>query len=123
MDDDTSLPLFDCKAALSRLNGDKKLLHKLALLFLANYTDTCPRLQQLITEQHYEEAQRLAHNLKGAAIMLNIDELPAVAGAVEQAICERSFHKINLFIKVLETVLISVIYSLEILTLNAAESD
>lgn len=99
------LPPFNLAAALRRTKGNSQLLHKLMLMFHADFNNASEKLQQLIVDGDYEEAQRLAHKLKGAALLLEIEELPNIAEATEQAIESRNAGKINLYLKTLDAVL------------------
>jgi PAS domain S-box-containing protein len=100
-----SLPPFDIAATLQRMNGNSPLLHKLILMFYHDYLHTSAEFTQLIGAGNYEAAERLAHTLKSTAMLLGIEELPALAATIERAIQNREQAKIKLLLKVLEQVL------------------
>ncbi len=109
------LPPFDIPAALSRINGNGTLLRKLLLIFGETYPSAAQELRQLLGGKELQEAQRLAHSLKGTAGTLEARELSAAAAAVEQAIKDgRPHDEIDPLIVTLEAALIP--------ALNAAES-
>jgi two-component system sensor histidine kinase/response regulator len=88
--DDLSMPAvlapFDIQAALRRTNGKPRLLRKMMLSFCNQYTHAAADLRQLIHEGKREEAERLAHSLKGVARTLEAAELGDAASAVENAL-------------------------------------
>jgi two-component system sensor histidine kinase/response regulator len=88
--DDLSIPAvlapFDIQAALRRTNGKPKLLRKMMLSFCNQYAHAATDLRQLIHEGKREEAERLAHSLKGIARTLEATGLGEAAFAVEKAL-------------------------------------
>lgn len=100
-----ALPPFDIPTVLKAMKGDSELVHKLILMFHKNYANALAEISELLAANNYEEAERLVHTLKGAAMTLKIDELPAIAKVVEQAIIERNVDKIRLMLQALEVVL------------------
>ena len=99
------LPPFNLAQALLRAKGNSGLVHKLILMFHADFHNSSEKLCQLISDGNYEEARRLIHKLKGAAMILAIDELPAIAEASNRAIESRNIGKINLYLKTLDSAL------------------
>jgi CheY-like chemotaxis protein len=99
------LPPFNLAAALRWAKGNDQLLYKLILMFYNDFSDNDIKLRQLISVGNYEAAQQQVHKLKGAAAILEIDELPNVAALTEQVIQSRDANKINLYLKTLESVL------------------
>jgi signal transduction histidine kinase/CheY-like chemotaxis protein/purine-cytosine permease-like protein/HPt (histidine-containing phosphotransfer) domain-containing protein len=77
------LPPFDIPVALMRTCGNQGLLLKLLLNFRDTYANAAPELRRLIAAENLEEAERLAHSLKGAAATLEAVELRDAAAAVE----------------------------------------
>ncbi|MBI5165979.1 MAG: response regulator [Magnetospirillum sp.] len=80
------LPPFDLAAALKRVNGKKLLLRKLIVDFGVKYAGGMVELRRLAGEGAREEAQRLAHTLKGVAGTLEAASLFEAAREVEHAI-------------------------------------
>lgn len=94
---------FDLEAALLLTNGNAKLLHKLILMFQKNYENTVVQLQTQLASGSYEEAERLAHSLKGVAGTLAASELQVAAAALEHAFKTLQLDTINTLITNLET--------------------
>jgi two-component system, sensor histidine kinase and response regulator len=84
----SALPPFDLTAALSRLNGKRKLLRKLIIDFGRKYHDAVPRLRDLAAAAEWGEARRLAHTIKGVAGALEIKGVTDIARQLEDAIAE-----------------------------------
>ncbi|MCY2992917.1 MAG: response regulator [Planctomycetota bacterium] len=82
------LPPFNIPAALVRTNGKPKLLRKLILRFRDTYSQAAQDLRKLVAEGGLEEAERLAHSLKGVAGTLEARDVLQAAAAVEQAFRE-----------------------------------
>ncbi len=99
------LPPFNLPKALQRTKSDSRLLHKLILMFRDDFSNSPEKLRQFIAAGDYEKALHLAHKLRGAAMILEIDELPNIIAIAEQAIQRRDAGKINLYLKTLEAVL------------------
>lgn len=110
---DAPLPLvllpFDMSAALMRVKGNNQLLRKLILMFRKQFANTGAELHELITAGDYKSAEQLVHKLRGAAVILEIKELPAIAASVERAIRARDLDKTSLCLKILKAVLTSAI--------------
>ena len=79
------LPPFDIQAALVRTNGKPRLLRKIMFGFRDKYANAGSMLRTLIAEGRTEEAERLAHSLKGVAATLEARGLSEAAWAVELA--------------------------------------
>ena len=79
------LPPFDIPAALVRTNGKPKLLRKMMLGFRDKYANAAADLRGHLSEGRDEEAQRLAHSLKGIAATLEVKDLAEAAAALEHA--------------------------------------
>ncbi len=77
------LPPFDIAAALARVNGKEALLRRLILGFRDSYADVADRLSDMIRTGQQDEAQRLAHSLKGMAAALELAEVAELARQVE----------------------------------------
>jgi signal transduction histidine kinase/DNA-binding response OmpR family regulator len=81
-----SLPGFDLKEGLIRLQGNKKLYHKLLLDFGTKYTDAAVEIRQALDAGDFEQAHSLVHNLKGLAGNLAATELLAAAVEMEKIV-------------------------------------
>ncbi len=63
-------PPFDIQAALVRTNGKPRLLRKIMFGFREKYANAGSELRRLTAARKTEEAERLAHSLKGVAATL-----------------------------------------------------
>ncbi|MFC3442811.1 response regulator [Sphingobium rhizovicinum] len=79
-----SLPPFDLRAALLRVNGKATLLHKLIITFGDTYADVAGELRVLIATGMLPDARRLAHSLKGVAGSLELPDVQAMAAGIER---------------------------------------
>lgn len=77
------LPGFDLASALHRLRGNWELLKKLILSFADNNTDSFETFTSLMQNQHYDEARKLAHRIKGSSANLGAIQLSSAAHAIE----------------------------------------
>ena len=96
-----TLPPFDIQAALARANGKPKLLRKMMLGLRKQFAETDDELRRLIAEEKIEEANRLAHSLKGVAATLEAKELSVAAAQVEYALRDRKMDGLTELIDVL----------------------
>ncbi|MDK2123119.1 response regulator [Parachitinimonas caeni] len=77
------LPGFDVAEALDRLGDKPELLKRLLLRLRDNYADSVSRLRSLLAEGQPEEAERLAHTLKGMAGTLSANQVFSAARVLE----------------------------------------
>ncbi|MDP2247181.1 MAG: response regulator, partial [Nitrosomonadales bacterium] len=82
------MPSIDVKTALKRVAGNQKLYLKLLEQFVASYSDSDEDLISFIREGRQEEAERIAHSVKGVAGNIGAMELAAAAADLEQIIRE-----------------------------------
>jgi diguanylate cyclase (GGDEF)-like protein len=99
------LPPFDIHTALKRTNGKPKLLRKMMLHFSEHYAGAASELRQQIAEGRVEEADRLAHTLKGVAATLEAKDLAAAAATVEQALRNGQTQGLDALIETMEAAL------------------
>lgn len=84
----TDIALLNVDEGITRVVNNRALYGKL-LLRLADTMATAPQdIAALLAENSLEEAQRLAHSIKGAAANLSANAVAAVAQKVEHAIAE-----------------------------------
>jgi hypothetical protein len=100
-----SLPPFDVTAALKRVAGKRKLLRKLLVDFHRKYANVIAELRRMVDDDEREEAQRLAHTLKGVAGTLEARELSAAAAEVESALREGERYRLPHLLEGLELAL------------------
>ena len=96
---------FDLKAALARTNGKPELLQKMMSGFRNKFTDAMTNLRSFVTRGKAEEAERLAHTLKGVAATLEANELRKAAAAVENAFRENRTDNLDPLLSGLELAL------------------
>ncbi|WP_103093974.1 response regulator [Novosphingobium guangzhouense] len=79
-----TLPPFDLRAALLRVNGKAALLRKLILTFGQTYADAGQELRTYIAGGLLVDARRFAHTLKGVAGSLELSQVHRSAAEIEQ---------------------------------------
>jgi CheY-like chemotaxis protein/HPt (histidine-containing phosphotransfer) domain-containing protein len=75
--------IFDLATALSRVNGDRKMLDKFLHLFRERNADIVTQIGAALAAQDPTTARRLAHTLKGGAGTVGLVELQAAAARLE----------------------------------------
>jgi two-component system sensor histidine kinase/response regulator len=90
-----SLPPFDLKAGLMRMNGKRALLRKMIVHFGDTFALALPTLRSQISTASLDEARRLAHTLKGVAGALEIRTVAEAAGEVEDALADGNLTEIE----------------------------
>ena len=78
----------DVAAGLERMAGNKRLYRDLLTQFAARHESTGGRIKEAFESGDNNQAERLAHSLKGVAGNLGIDQIFALAGTLENAIRE-----------------------------------
>lgn len=79
---------IDLNAALKRLGGRNAMLHKLLNSFLDKYLQAHVHMRELIDQESFEEAQSLAHQIKGAGANLGADAVSTYAAELEASLKE-----------------------------------
>lgn len=82
----TRVPGIDLGKAIKAHNGNVRLLVKLMGDFGRYYSDASAKIRTYITERKLEEAERLAHNLRGVAGSFGAARLQEAAKALELAL-------------------------------------
>ncbi len=80
------LPGVDIADGLRRVGGNAELYRGILLKVRTDYADAQAELAALLAKSQTEDAQRLAHSIKGVAGNIGAKGLQASAGAVEGAI-------------------------------------
>jgi two-component system sensor histidine kinase/response regulator len=104
-----ALPPFDLDVALSRLRGNKKLLHKLIIQFHSQYHDVIPKLREMIETGALKDAGILVHTIRGAAGNLAVGDVFEQAQSLETALGEEDLAEVNNLINPFETALLPAI--------------
>jgi PAS domain S-box-containing protein len=89
--DETILPELtgiDVAAGLQRTAGNKQLYRDLLVQFAVKHESTGNKITQALESGDRNQAERLAHSLKGVAGNLGIDQIFILAGTLESAILE-----------------------------------
>ncbi len=81
-----SLPGFDLVDGLERLQGNKRLYHKLLLNFAKDYNQAAKEIADALYVADFDQAHSLIHNLKGLAGNLAAKSLQAAAVNLEKLI-------------------------------------
>jgi PAS domain S-box-containing protein len=100
---------FDIQKALIRTNGKPSLLRRIIFGFRDKYERAGVDLRGLIAEGKTEEAERLAHSLKGIAATLEAKEVAEAASAVESAFRLRKTEHLSSLIDTLEQAIVPAI--------------
>jgi two-component system, sensor histidine kinase and response regulator len=79
---------FNLTDGLKRLQGNKKLYHKLLLSFAQDYNGAANEIRQALDADDFDQAHSLVHNIKGLAGNLAATELQAAAINLEKLIKE-----------------------------------
>jgi PAS domain S-box-containing protein len=116
------LPPFDIPKALMRTNGKPKLLRKILLGFRDQFASAPSDLKELIARGSLEDAERLAHSLKGLAATLEAKDLAESASAVELAFRNGRAEGMDLLIEAMEQKLIPAISAVNSLEMDLARS-
>jgi len=78
----------DVPAGLERTAGNKRLYRDLLVQFAARHESTGNRIKEAAESGDHNQAERLAHSLKGVAGNLGINQIFVLAGTLERAIRE-----------------------------------
>jgi len=109
------LPGIDIGAAIKGHNGNIRLMLKLMGDFGRYYGDAGPRMRRLVTLEHYEDAERLAHNLHGVAGSFGALRLKEASKALELALADRSGTNLLGLVQSFEFALLEVLESADAL--------
>lgn len=78
------LPRLDVATALRRMGGHPTLLHNLLTDFIEEHGQSADELKALLAEGKTDDAQQLAHNIKGVSGTVGAVQLMQAAAALEQ---------------------------------------
>lgn len=84
----TRLNCLNYQDALTRMAGKVSLLERLLRQFVKENTSTIMQLRQAVEAQHWEEARRQAHTLKGSAGNLGLEKIFTGAYALEKTLAK-----------------------------------
>ncbi len=86
VEEQTQIPVLNVNQALKMMGNKKKLLKNMLRLFVDKYTSVDLQLSELIRQQQWEEATRLAHTLKGVAGNLSAERFTQAAKQLEKSL-------------------------------------
>jgi len=81
-----TLPGIDMEQGIRRLGGNKKLYRDLLLKMKSGYADSANEIKVLLSEGKPDDAERLAHSIKGVAGNLGATQLQSASQALESSI-------------------------------------
>jgi len=93
---------FVFEEALERVMGDKDLLKEILQQFMDYLPETVDNLKALISDEAFDDLQKEAHSLKGAARNLSAKAIAAAAFILETASSEKSVKEISKGIQEIE---------------------
>jgi two-component system sensor histidine kinase/response regulator len=84
--DAPTLTHFDCATALRNVNGNRALLARLLDEFVVEHGDDSAKIQAAVDRGERSTARRLAHTLKGVALILGASAMASSAAELESLI-------------------------------------
>jgi PAS domain S-box-containing protein len=110
------LPGITIDTALTRVNGNKRLLGELIRLFVREHHKATEELGHLIAEQDLASAARLIHGLKGVAGNLSADRLYIASANLETALKNQDATAAHALLPLFDAALHEICDSAELLT-------
>jgi polar amino acid transport system substrate-binding protein len=110
------LPGLDLADGLRRLGGNHQLYTQILHKFRAGYAQTDLEIRRLMADGKKEDAQRLAHTLKGLAGNIGAGNLQAASAALETGMKNDESDALDRLLPCLTAELDTVIRGLEVLT-------
>ena len=77
---------INIRAGVKRLLGNKKSYRRILRKFRQDFEHAAESIKDLINEEKYDEAEIMAHSIKGAGANIGAEALQATAGALEMLI-------------------------------------
>ena len=109
------LPGIDVAEAIRGHNGNIKLMIKLMGDFGRYYGDAGGKVRNFVTQEQFEEAERLAHNLHGVAGSFGAKRLKEASKTLELALAEGDNKNLIGLVQSFEVALLEVLESTEAL--------
>jgi len=110
-----SLPGIKIETGLHSLRGNKVLYMKLLKDFVTDHSDDVQKIVKAIENKDFEQAQRIAHTLKGIAGTIGAQKLFAFAKTTESAAANKTPDDLMAAIDKLSPALLTVINGLQVL--------
>ncbi len=105
------VPGIDIGDAIRGHNGNVRLMIKLMGDFGTYYGDAGAKMRDFVNQQHFDDAERLAHNLHGVAGSFGAQRLKDAAKALELALADRDPSNLVGLVRSFEVALIEVLES------------
>ncbi len=86
---------FDLEESVARFGGNDQLYLRLLFKFYDNYLHIPDELTAALGKEDFDQAQRLAHLIKGAAANLGARELAFAAGDLETGLSNRELSQVD----------------------------
>jgi CheY-like chemotaxis protein len=112
---------IDTASGITRVGGNRKLYKKLLLKFVTEYTGAAGEIKRMLDAGANEEAERLAHSVKGIAGNLGMTALQASAGILESAIHNMETDKFEALINAFASRLEEILAVLSVVTPDVTE--
>ena len=97
-----AIPGLNIEAALGRINNKHKLYLSILEKFYTNNQQFCEELRNLIKEEDFETAKRVAHTFKGVTGSIGADTLHSLSKSVEECIMDKDTGKFEMELGILE---------------------
>ncbi len=114
------LPGINIETALSRINGNKRLLGQLIKIFAQDHQGITEEVRHLIADNDTLSAARLVHGLKGVAGNLSADRLRIASANLETALKNKDINASSALLPLLDAALAEVFTAATLLTERAA---
>jgi two-component system sensor histidine kinase/response regulator len=105
------IPGIDIGDAIRSHNGNVRLMIKLMGDFGTYYGDAGTKIRDLVNQQHFEDAERLAHNIHGVAGSFGAQRLKDASKALELALANRDSSNLVGLVRSFEVALVEVLES------------
>ena len=86
----SNIPGLNIESALARMNNKKKLYLSVLEKFYTNNQKFCDEMRELVEENDFETAKRVAHTFKGVTGSIGADSLHAMSKSVEETIMDQN---------------------------------
>ncbi len=113
------LPGINIETALSRINGNKRLLGQLIKIFAQDHQGITQEVRHFIADNDTLSAARLVHGLKGVAGNLSAERLQIASANLETALKNKDINASSALLPLLEAALAEVFTAATLLTETA----
>ena len=89
---------IDIDSVLERIGGDESFLQELLDIYIEDFMDKYPQLEQAITEGDFNSIREIGHSLKGASGNLSLTGLQETAYGIELSGKEENIEQAKLLL-------------------------